>query len=637
VRSPLHRSLGRILATAALLVAFAAAVAPQAVPSPQPQPAKAQAQAPTSSQRRRANRLYLSAGKLYLDGQFEPALKQYEEASNLDPANPDYTMAAGVARSHLVTSLVQSAARLRLTGDESGARADLERAMALDPENPVVAQHLNELGDDALRGLPEPLYKQSSSVAGAVEVLVPTPGTHDLHIQTNARQAIQQVFTLWGITVMLDDSVRTMPVKLDLDHADFTTATRLLALITNSFFVPMDAHRVLVARDTAVNRTQYTREAVETVRFNGLADAELTEISNLAKNVFNIQQVSPIPTQSALTLRADPALLEAFNTTMSSLLEGRNQVLLDVRLVQLAHNGARNTGAQLPQSFSAFNVYAEEQSILQANQSLVQQIISSGLASPNDPLAILGILLAAGQIPNSIFSGGVALFGGGLTESGLSPSGPATLNFSLNSSDSRLLDSIQLRLGDGEDATIKEGTRYPIQTSSYSSVSGSLPNIPGLTGAGSSSGLSSLLSSLSGSTPNIPMIQYQDIGLTLKVTPKVLRGNEVALKADFTLDGLSGVSINGNPIINHQAFSGSVTLKQGETTEIASEIDQSASRAVSGTPGLTDVPGLNNITYKNVQKNYATLLVIMTPHVIRLTQPAGRTAQMFVEKGTPAP
>ena len=133
------------------------------------------------------------------------------------------------------------------------------------------------------------------------------------------------------------------------------------------------------------------------------------------------------------------------------------------------------------------------------------------------------------------------------------------------------------------------------------------------------------------------MIQYQDIGLTLKVSPKVLRGNEVTLKTDFALDGISGTSINGNPIISHQAFAGVVTLKEGEAAELASEIDQSSSRAVSGSPGITDVPGLNNISGKNLQKNYATLLIVLTPHVIRLTQPAGHSARMVIEKASSNP
>jgi hypothetical protein len=38
----------------------------------------------------------------------------------------------------------------------------------------------------------------------------------------------------------------------------------------------------------------------------------------------------------------------------------------------------------------------------------------------------------------------------------------------------------------------------------------------------------------------------------------------------------------------------------------------------------------------NVQKSYATLLIVMTPHVIRFTQSAGHTPMMRVEKSLQA-
>ena len=323
---------------------------------------------------------------------------------------------------------------------------------------------------------------------------------------------------------------------------------------------------------------------------------------------------------------------------MRALLDGHSQVMLDVRLVQLAHATTRTTGAQLPQSVTGANVYSEEQSILNSNQSLVQQIISSGLASPGDTLAILGILIASGQVTNSLLSSGFAVFGGGITTSAVSLSTPVTLNFNLNTSDSRLLDHIQLRLGDGEAGTIKLGEKYPIQTSSYSSVSPNIPSIPGLTGAGSSSSLTSLLASLGGSAAPIPQIQYQDLGLTLKVTPKVLRGNEVALTVDMKLDALSGSTLDGNPILNTQDYSSVVTLKEGETVEVASQMTKSQSKSVSGTPGLSQIPGMSDATADtDLQRNYATMLIVITPYVVRGTQSAGHTPLMPVEKTSTTP
>ncbi len=589
---------------------------------------------PTASDRRRAAKHYISASKLYANSQFEQALDEYRQAAALDPTNIDYSMAADVARSHAATALVQTAAKQRLGGDEAAARATLLHAYELDPRNPEVTQHLYEFAAEQASQAVRPLYQEKTSQLGRPQPLLASTELHSFHLRDLPRQLIQQVFRAYGIEPLMNNSVDSVHgvIRFEIDNASFAAAARAVSLVTNTFYVPLDAHHALVASDTPDNRREFTREQVETVYLAGLADTEFSEVENLAKNVFGITQSAKDPATNALTLRAPADDLDAFNANMRSLLAGRNQVMLDMRVIQLAHNSTRNTGAQLPQSISAFNVYAEEQAILNANQSLVQQIISSGLASPGDTLAILGILLASGQVSSSLFQNGLALFGGGLTQSALSPGGPATLNLNLNSSDSRTLDDIQLRLGDGEAGTIKLGTKYPIQTSAYSSLSPTLPNIPGLTGAGASGSLSSLLSSLSGTAPTIPMIQYQDLGLTLKVTPNVLRNGTVALTVDFSITALAGSSINGNPILNNEAASGVVTLKEGEAVEVASQLDRSESRAISGTPGLGEVPGLNNAISNNTnQKNYSTLLIIITPHVVRATQEAGHTPPMLVE------
>jgi type II secretory pathway component GspD/PulD (secretin) len=584
-----------------------------------------------SSDRRHAAKLYLDASKLFLDRQFEEAMKGFEQAAALDPTNANYRLAAGVARNHAVTALIQEAAKDRLLGNEAAAGVALERARALDPANIEINQHLDELTDDVVRSQPQPLYEQSGSTPAGPVQMEPAPGLHSFHLHADRKQIIPQVFRAYGLTAMLDTSVHPFLTRFDVDDASFEQAARVLSLDTGTFFVPLDAHRALVAADSTTNRNQFLRQDLETVYLTGLSDDELNDVLSVAKTIFLVQQATLSLSERAVTLRAPQRTLEAFNATLQSLLEGRSQVLLEVRLIQVAHTSNRNTGAHLPQSIGAFNVTAEADSILQSNQSLVQQIISSGLASPNDPLAILGILIASGQVTSPLLSSGFATFGGGLTESALEP-GTATFNFSLNTSDSRELDQVQLRLEDGEKGEIKLGEKYPIQTSSYSSLSGSVANIPGLTGAGTSSSLSSLLSSLSSTVPNVPMVQYQDLGLTLTVTPKALRNGDVALNLEMKLNALAGSSIDGNPVLDNREYTGTVTLKEGEATVGATEMDKSQSQAVSGTPGLSEIPGLNNATDKDLQKSYATLVIVMTPHLVRGPQAAGHTAMMRVEK-----
>lgn len=605
-----------------------------AKPATESQPTDAKQSKPVrGADRRRAAKLFLASTKLFEKEHFDEAMRGYLEAAALDPGNPDYALAAEVARSHAVTAFIQAAAKDRLRGDGAAMRAELARAHELDPKNAQVNEHLTEMGDEALLGQSSSIYAAGAATVGEAPKLEPAAEIHGFHTRTDQRQMIQQVFKAYGIEATVDESVRATQARLDLEDADFDSATKALGLLTMSFYAPVDAHRVIVARDTRENRQQFLRQELETIYLPGLASTELTDVGNMAKNIFDAQQAVVEPSSGTISIRAPDKTLQAFNATLRSLLDGHSQVLLDVRLIQVAHTSGRNTGALLPQSMSAFNLYAEEQKILNDNQALVQQIISSGLAAPGDTMAIIAILLASGQVSSSLFSGGLAIFGGGLTQSAFAP-GPISVNLNLNSSDSRELDQIQLRLGDGEAGTLRTGTRYPIQTASYSSVVASLPKIAGLTSPGNSSGLAgTLANALDTSVPNIPQVEYQDLGLTLKATPKVMRNDEVALTVDMKIDALAGGSINGNPILNNRAYTGVVTLRKGESVVVVSELDQTESRAISGTPGVSEIPGLNDLTSKDTQKNFATLLIVMTPRVLRGPQATGHSAVMRVERG----
>jgi type II secretory pathway component GspD/PulD (secretin) len=67
-----------------------------------------------------------------------------------------------------------------------------------------------------------------------------------------------------------------------------------------------------------------------------------------------------------------------------------------------------------------------------------------------------------------------------------------------------------------------------------------------------------------------------------------------------------------------------------------SELDKQESRAISGLPGLSEIPGLNNVSDNTKEANSSTLVIVMTPHVLRGTQAAGHTPMMRIERGEAA-
>lgn len=641
-------------AASLLLAALCATAEAQQQPSSAPQtpgPAATQTAAattvniasqPSTADRRRAAKLYLEATKLYQKMQFEKALQDYQQAAQLDGASETYRLATEVARSHTVTALLQAAAQQRSRGDIADARATLIHALQLDPGNKAVIERLEQAGGFAPVSDPTEPGKLASLAFGGFEQIAPTAGVRNFHVRSNQHQVIQQIFHAWGIEATVDGSIRSNIVRLDMENVTFEQATRALAILTDSFYVPIDEHRVLVARDTRELRQQYMRNGVETLPLPGLTSNEMTDMANLAKNVFLINQAAVDPTAASITLRAPEKSLAAFNATYEDLMQGRSEVQVDVKVLQVAHTNARDTGVQPSQQTTIFNVLAEARSVIQQNQDLVNQIIASGLAGPTDYAKILAILIASGQVTNSVLTNGWVEFGGSCDLNstgtgtcspfafGASPK-PLTFHLNLNSSDSRELDDFSLRLQDGEEGTLKSGTRYPIQTSSYSNLGASISNIPGLTGAGNSSGLSNLLAQYTGNVPTIPQVQYEDLGLVLKARPRAMRSGDVALTVDMKISSLAGSSINGVPILANRAYSGVITLPADRSVVIASEMDQNESHAISGSPGLSEIPGMDNVTEKQTNKNYATLLILLTPRVVRNPHGVGHTAMYPVE------
>jgi len=607
----------------------------QTVPPPEP---TAPAKVVSNRDRRRATKLFLQAAKLFEQSHFEAAVKLDEKAAALDPENPNYRLAAEIARSHAVTTWVQLAAKTRLQGDSVGAREALVRALKLDPNNSIATQHLNELADDSTiaRGEPKPLYEDASSTLGPLIELAPTSEVRDFHEHSETRVLLTNVFSAYGLKVTLDNSLSSQNLHFDVDAVNFADAARLVGMITHSFYIPLDAHRVFIVRDTSDLRQQYMRTEQETIYLPGLNEKEIADVTKIVKEMFDLQQAVAEPTSGTMTVRAAPLTLDSLNTTLRVLLDGHSQVLLDVRLIELARSNGRKTGLALPQQLTVFNVGIAEQALLNDNQALVQQIIAAGLASANDPLAILGILLASGQVSSplltSLLNNGVGVFGGGASLTGVTPLS-THLDLNSNSADSRALDRIQLRLQDGEAGTIKSGVRYPITTSSFSSaITSAASSIPGLTAAGQSSALGGSLAGLLGSMNNTPMVEYQDIGLTLKATPNVMRSDNVVLTVDLKITSLAGPTVNGVPVLNNQAYSGVITLKEGEAVVVASQLNKQQSRALSGIPGLTEIPGLNNATGVDRTTDYASLIIVMTPHVIRGTQAGGHSPMLRIER-----
>ncbi len=198
-------------------------------------------------------------------GDVDAAEKAFAKAAKADPSNPDYALDLQIARQHSVTKLIQDADKARLLGQPEVARAKLAEALALDPKNQEVAQHVDDLAN--LAGLPPDTV--TATFAPAIE-LTPKPGKQSFHFRSTEQEVLRRVIEAYGLSMVDDGSLATKTIRFDADDVDFAQAAHLLSLTTNSFMVPLDPVRVLVAKETKENHDKYDRLSLETIRLPGL-------------------------------------------------------------------------------------------------------------------------------------------------------------------------------------------------------------------------------------------------------------------------------------------------------------------------------------------------------------------------------
>jgi general secretion pathway protein D len=155
-------------------------------------------------------------------------------------------------------------------------------------------------------------------------------------------------------------------------------------------------------------------------------------------------------------------------------------------------------------------------------------------------------------------------------------------------------------------------------------------NIPGLSTAGISSTLQNLgvnLQSLqAAANETIPQVQYQDIGLTLDVTPRIENARSISLKFDLKLTALAGSSVNSLPVLNNREYQAITSVAVGQSAVLVSALSKQESDALTGIPGLGDIPGFEAVTNKNTSFDYSELAIVITPHLVRYPH------QQFAEK-----
>jgi general secretion pathway protein D len=408
------------------------------------------------------------------------------------------------------------------------------------------------------------------------------PGRNDFDLRADAKSLWEQVARAYALDTVFDADYQAGPaLHFHLTEADYRGALRALEAATGSFLVPISARLMLVVKDTEQKRRDV--EPVEVVVVpvpQATTSQELTEIAQAVRQLFTLEHVAFDTQQNMVVLRGRNALIEPARAVFNQLLHHRPQVDIQMELLEVDVSSSLIYGLDL---------------------------------SPTLPLNYLGTFWHSSRLVPSAVSG-LLTFGGGQSMFGI---GIATANAlaQLTQANTRTLVHSEIRAVDSTPATVHVGERLPVLTSGYfgpaSFSQGGHVYMPP------------------------PSFTFEDLGVTMKVTPRIHGMYEVTLELETEFKVVTGQSLNGIPIISNRKLATKVRLREGESAVVAGLLNTNQARTIGGVAGLSNIPVLGELVRKTDKQLQTTqVLLVIKPTLLDLPPDQFVTPTIFTGPDT---
>jgi len=549
------------------------------------------------------------AKNLYTKGQDAEARQNYvvaydffKQAYDLKPKDLRYRAAFERTRFEAAAAIVHHGQQLRDDGKLDEALAEFQKAMAIDPSLFIAKQEANRTQQminnqhnpqPQAAGPPSGLERKVHEAAGPVELAPISSVPITVKLTDKSDMVYRTIGQLAGINVLFDPDYTPRPIKVELNGITLEEALQITALESKTFWRPVTPNTIFVATDNPAKRKELEQSVLKTFYLTNLSQpTELQDVVNAIRAVLDVQRVQQLLSQNALVVRGTPDQIALAEKLVEDLDKARPEVIVDIDVMQISKDRSRTLGLNPPTSATV-----QLQDNINSSTSTTSSTSSTSSSSSNSGINLNTLAnLNATNFQVTIPS--------------------ANLSAVMGENDTKLIQSPQIRALDNQKASLKIGERLPVATGSFQ---------PGIGGVG----INPLVNT---------QFQYIDVGVNIDITPHVHADRDVTMKISMEISSEIGqTSIGGitQPIIGQKKVDlGEIRLKDGETSLIGGIMDDTQTKALSGIPGLAQIPFLRYLFGQTTQDHSSDETVFaITPHIIRGTD-VNEINQRAIDIGT---
>src|ERR1700685_1529600 len=524
---------------------------------------------------------------------YDTALVHYERALRVDPTNAEYKLRAQQMRyESAVTHVKQGQVALK-RGDLQLALGEFQKAQLIDPSNSAADQEVKRTMDLIAQGAADapkpvnPAPPEDDQLLSAPPLLKPLSREPiNLKMTNDARVVYETIAKLAGLSVVFDPELTAKRITIELPNVTLEQALDTVSLASKTFWKPVTPSVILWAPDQPQKRKDLEEEVVRTFYLsNTITPQDLTEIVNGLRQLLDLHRLQQVNAQNAIVIRDTPDKLALAAKIIRDIDKSKPEILLHIQVMTASVDRLRDLGILPGQSIAvAFN----PRTSLQPNSSTTTTGTTTTSTTTTTPQVTLNNLKHLGTADWSITLPG------------------AQANAILTDSATKIVQDPELRVTDGQKATLKIGSRVPVATGSFQAGVG-----VGTTG---SAGVVNPLVNT--------QFQYIDVGVNIEVTPRVHPDGEISMKLTVDISQITGTdSIGGinQPVIGQKKEEVDIRLKEGEVSVLGGLIERTDTKNINGIPGIGEVP-LMRYFFSDNQTTVAEdeTLIVLTPHILRL-------------------
>lgn len=521
------------------------------------------------------------------------AYEAYSRAHEKKPADERYKVAWERLRFAAAAVHVQRGEHLRDEGNYTAALTEFLHALEIDPSNELATQDIEATKEKLNEQTPAPQNAPKTSdealedLAAPVQLkpLVNEPLT--LHMVEDSRVVYQAVSKAAGINVLFDPAYSSKRIQVDLNNVTYYDALRIVATVSGTFWRPVTSNTIFVAENTRTKHTELDEQAVETFYLHNVTQQnDFTEVQQVLRNLFQTARINGVAGQNAIVMRGTPDEVLLARKLINDLDKSRPEVVIDVAVLEVSRDLLRNIGVQLPQTAS-INFQPSNANLNNTGTGTSTNTNTNTNTNSTSTTTSSLTLNNLAHLNSTNFAVTI---------------GQAAVNLLLTDTKSRIIQNPQIRASDGQEAKLTIGERIPIATGSYQ------------TGAATA-----IVSSLVNT-----QFTYIDVGVILDMKPTIHFNGDVSLKSTIEVSATNGnTNIGGitEPIITQRKVDQTIDLRDGEANLIGGILQHQTTFAISGTPGLGELPLIKYLfSTQSKETTDDEIVFLMVPHVVRRLQ-----------------